>query len=77
MPSSAAAARLGVLDILRVLNAESGLTLDGLETIVKSREIAIGGAAGEIGAPLPVLLIALRLCAVSERALNKQGRDRY
>ena len=76
-PSTARAGiRPGGRDIFCILDAKSGFALDRLQTILKGRKIAIGGAAGEIRAPLPVLLIALCLCPASERASDKDS-DRY
>ena len=76
-PIARAGTRLGRRDILRILNAKSGFSLDRLQTIFKGRKTAISGGAGEIRAPLRVLLTALCLCAVSERAPNNKARERY
>jgi hypothetical protein len=69
--------RSGGRDILRVLNAKRGFTFDYLQTVVKGRKSAIGGAASKIRAPLTVSLIALRLCVVSKCTPNNKDRDRY
>ena len=44
-----------------ILIAKGGFTLDRLQTFFKGRKITIGGTAGEICAPLSVLLLALRM----------------
>jgi hypothetical protein len=69
--------RSGGRGILRILDAKAGFALDRLETIVEGRKIAAGRSAGEIGAPRLVLLIALGLRAINERAPNTKDRDRY
>jgi hypothetical protein len=69
--------RSGGRDILRVLNAKRGFTFDHLQTVVKGRKSAIGGAASKIRAPLTVLLIALCSCVVSRRTSNNNDRDHY
>lgn len=69
------AIRLGLWDC--ILNAKTGFSPDRLQTIFKGCQTAISGAAGEICAPLPVLLTALCLYAVSEHAPNNKAGDRY
>jgi hypothetical protein len=59
----------GGWDILCILNAKSGFALNCMQTIFKSRKIAIGA--------LLALPIALCLCAVSERTPNNKDRDDY
>jgi hypothetical protein len=75
-PIASAGIRVRRRDRLCILNAKSGFSLDRLQTIFKGRKTAISGGAGEIRAPLRVLLTALCLCAVSERPNNK-ARERY
>ena len=65
----------GRRDIFRVLIAKPGFALDRLQTVVKGRKLAIRRATGEVCAPLTVLLIALCLRAVSERAPDNKNRD--
>jgi hypothetical protein len=76
-PIANAGIRVRRRDRLCILNAKSRFSLDRLQTIFKGRKTAISGGAGEIRAPLRVLLTALCLCAVSERAPNNKARERY
>jgi hypothetical protein len=64
--------------VLRILNAKAGFALYRPQTILKGRELAIGGATGKIRAPLTDFLIVLCLCAIDERASsNNKDRNRY
>lgn len=76
MAGRRAGIRLGGRGGLRVLNAKSGFALDRLQTIFKGRKIAIRRTAGEVRAPLTVLLavllIALRPRSVAEGAPNNE-----
>ncbi len=74
--TTCAGVRLRRRDRLCILNAKSGFSLDRLQTIFKGCKATICGAAGEICAPLRVLLNALCLCAASECAPDSKVRNR-
>jgi hypothetical protein len=62
--------------VLRILIAQRGLATDGVETFGKTRERAVGAAAGEIRAPLTAVLITLGPRASAEHVPDEANSER-